>query len=196
MGVYDKKQRYTGQSTPWHKKIPYLLTCLYIIHIEILNCRMFELFCCFFIIHNTLKRNPHLLLGQFWRFYKPFTWFNLTMILTFISRYRAPEVLLRSTSYSSPIDIWAVGCIMAELYTLRPLFPGSSEIDQIFKICSVLGTPKKVIIISTILQLNPVGKKYKILNFVRGANYLWIIALLSWACSWYRVHLLKVEIYK
>lgn len=57
--------------------------------------------------------------------------------------YRAPEVLLRSTSYSSPIDIWAVGCIMAELYTLRPLFPGSSEIDQIFKICSVLGTPKK-----------------------------------------------------
>ncbi|XP_060086446.1 serine/threonine-protein kinase ICK-like [Ylistrum balloti] len=57
--------------------------------------------------------------------------------------YRAPEVLLRSTNYNSPIDIWAVGCIMAELYTLRPLYPGSSEIDQIFKICSVLGTPKK-----------------------------------------------------
>ncbi|CAL8257319.1 unnamed protein product [Lota lota] len=57
--------------------------------------------------------------------------------------YRAPEVLLRSTSYSSPIDQWAVGCIMAELYTLRPLFPGSSEIDTIFKICQVLGTPKK-----------------------------------------------------
>ncbi|XP_013870081.1 serine/threonine-protein kinase ICK isoform X2 [Austrofundulus limnaeus] len=57
--------------------------------------------------------------------------------------YRAPEVLLRSTSYSSPIDQWAVGCIMAELYTLRPLFPGSSEVDTIFKICQVLGTPKK-----------------------------------------------------
>ncbi|XP_051880150.1 serine/threonine-protein kinase ICK-like isoform X2 [Pristis pectinata] len=57
--------------------------------------------------------------------------------------YRAPEVLLRSTNYSSPIDMWAVGCIMAELYTLRPLFPGSSEIDEIFKICQVLGTPKK-----------------------------------------------------
>ncbi|NXM66330.1 ICK kinase, partial [Serilophus lunatus] len=57
--------------------------------------------------------------------------------------YRAPEVLLRSTSYSSPIDIWAVGCIMAEVYTLRPLFPGASEIDTIFKICQVLGTPKK-----------------------------------------------------
>lgn len=57
--------------------------------------------------------------------------------------YRAPEVLLRSTNYSSPIDIFAVGCIMAELYTLRPLFPGSSEVDMIFKICSLLGTPTK-----------------------------------------------------
>lgn len=59
-------------------------------------------------------------------------------------RYRAPEVLLRSTNYSSPIDIWAVGAIMAEIFTFRPLFPGSSEIDQIFKICSVIGTPDKV----------------------------------------------------
>ncbi|XP_055037675.1 serine/threonine-protein kinase MAK isoform X3 [Misgurnus anguillicaudatus] len=57
--------------------------------------------------------------------------------------YRAPEVLLRSPVYSSPIDIWAVGCIMAELYTLRPLFPGNSEVDEIFKICQVLGTVRK-----------------------------------------------------
>ncbi|XP_029955305.1 serine/threonine-protein kinase MAK isoform X2 [Salarias fasciatus] len=57
--------------------------------------------------------------------------------------YRAPEVLLRSSKYSSPIDLWAVGCIMAELYTLRPLFPGNSEVDEIFKICQVLGTVKK-----------------------------------------------------
>ncbi|KFQ98639.1 Serine/threonine-protein kinase MAK [Opisthocomus hoazin] len=57
--------------------------------------------------------------------------------------YRAPEVLLRSSVYSSPIDLWAVGSIMAELYTLRPLFPGTSEVDEIFKICQVLGTPKK-----------------------------------------------------
>ena len=61
-----------------------------------------------------------------------------------MDRYRAPEVLLKSNSYSSPVDIWAVGCIMAELYTLRPLFPGDSEVDQIFKICQVLGTVKKV----------------------------------------------------
>ncbi|KAM7293752.1 serine/threonine-protein kinase ICK isoform X1 [Ixodes scapularis] len=57
--------------------------------------------------------------------------------------YRAPEILLRSTSYSSPIDLWAVGCILAELYSLQPLFPGRSEVDQIFRICSVLGTPDK-----------------------------------------------------
>ncbi|EJD74161.1 CMGC/RCK/MAK protein kinase [Loa loa] len=57
--------------------------------------------------------------------------------------YRAPEILLRSTSYNSPIDIWALGCIMAELYMLRPLFPGTSELDQLFKIITVLGTPNK-----------------------------------------------------
>jgi protein kinase len=55
--------------------------------------------------------------------------------------YRAPEVLLRTPNYNSPIDMWAVGAIMAELFTLRPLFPGTSEPDEIFKICSVLGTP-------------------------------------------------------
>lgn len=55
--------------------------------------------------------------------------------------YRAPEVLLRSDNYNSPIDIWACGAILAELFTLRPLFPGSSEADEIYKICAILGTP-------------------------------------------------------
>lgn len=55
--------------------------------------------------------------------------------------YRAPEVLLRSTNYNSPIDLFAMGAMMAELYTFRPLFPGKSEADQMFKICQVLGTP-------------------------------------------------------
>ena len=41
--------------------------------------------------------------------------------------YRAPELILRSTSYNQGIDIFALGCIMAELYLGRPLFPGSSE---------------------------------------------------------------------
>nr|CAG4638924.1 EOG090X00HD [Daphnia magna] len=55
--------------------------------------------------------------------------------------YRAPEVLLHSTNYNSAIDMWAVGCMIPELYTFRPLFPGSSEIDQLFKVCALLGTP-------------------------------------------------------
>lgn len=58
--------------------------------------------------------------------------------------YRAPEVLLRSTSYNSPIDQFAVGAIMAELYTLRPLFPGASEMDQLFKVTAVMGTPSEI----------------------------------------------------
>ena len=55
--------------------------------------------------------------------------------------YRAPEVLLRSPNYNAPIDIWAVGCMMAELVMLRPLFPGASESDELHRITAVLGTP-------------------------------------------------------
>lgn len=57
--------------------------------------------------------------------------------------YRAPEIILRSTHYNSPIDIWACGVIFAELYLNRPLFPGASDTDQLFKICSVLGPPSQ-----------------------------------------------------
>ncbi|KAF7809429.1 cyclin-dependent kinase F-4-like isoform X2 [Senna tora] len=57
------------------------------------------------------------------------------------TRYRAPEVLLQSYSYSSKVDMWAMGAIMAELFTLRPLFPGVNEADEIYKICGVIGSP-------------------------------------------------------
>lgn len=55
--------------------------------------------------------------------------------------YRAPEVLLQSCIYSSKVDMWAMGAIMAELFSLRPLFPGASEADEIYKICGVIGNP-------------------------------------------------------
>ncbi|KAK6343738.1 Cyclin-dependent kinase catalytic subunit [Orbilia blumenaviensis] len=55
--------------------------------------------------------------------------------------YRAPEILLGSKQYSTGIDTWSIGCIFAEMVTRRPLFPGDSEIDEIFKIFSILGTP-------------------------------------------------------
>lgn len=49
--------------------------------------------------------------------------------------------MLRSTEYSAPVDLWAVGAIFAELITLEPLFPGESEVDQIYRICDILGSP-------------------------------------------------------
>ncbi|XP_050235466.1 cyclin-dependent kinase F-4 [Mercurialis annua] len=55
--------------------------------------------------------------------------------------YRAPEVLLQSYLYSSKVDMWAMGAIMAELISLRPLFPGASEVDEIYKICNIIGSP-------------------------------------------------------
>ncbi|XVF52118.1 hypothetical protein PTKIN_Ptkin04bG0239100 [Pterospermum kingtungense] len=72
--------------------------------------------------------------------------------------YRAPEVLLQSYLYTSKVDMWAMGAILAELFTLRPLFPGASEADEIYKICSVIGTPTK--------DLWPDG-----LNLARAINY-------------------------
>ncbi|KAJ7065279.1 Pkinase-domain-containing protein [Mycena amicta] len=58
--------------------------------------------------------------------------------------YRAPEVLLGSRHYATGIDIWSVGCIYVEMaMNGQPLFPGDSEIDQIFKIFRILGTPNE-----------------------------------------------------
>jgi len=48
--------------------------------------------------------------------------------------YRAPEILLGGRQYSTGVDMWSVGCIFAEMCTRKPLFPGDSEIDEIFKI--------------------------------------------------------------
>ncbi|GAO15002.1 uncharacterized protein UV8b_00486 [Ustilaginoidea virens] len=55
--------------------------------------------------------------------------------------YRAPEILLGGRQYSTGVDMWSVGCIFAEMCTRKPLFPGDSEIDEIFKIFRALGTP-------------------------------------------------------
>jgi serine/threonine protein kinase len=56
--------------------------------------------------------------------------------------YRAPECTLKSNNYDEKIDIWAIGCIMAELYTLKPIFPGIDEFDQLNRIIKVTGTPE------------------------------------------------------
>ncbi|XP_074871007.1 cyclin-dependent kinase 3 isoform X4 [Carettochelys insculpta] len=55
--------------------------------------------------------------------------------------YRAPEILLGCKYYSTAVDVWSVGCIFAEMVTRKALFPGDSEIDQLFRIFRTLGTP-------------------------------------------------------
>ena len=75
--------------------------------------------------------------------------------------YRAPECILKSTNYNSPIDIWALGCIMAEMYTHpQPLFCGANEKEVLFRICSVLGTPTHDVWNDGIRQANIVGIKF------------------------------------
>jgi len=59
--------------------------------------------------------------------------------------YRPPEILLGQRNYSTPVDMWSIGCIFAEMVTKTPLFPGDSEIDQIFRIFRTLGTPTEEI---------------------------------------------------
>ncbi|OMO84005.1 hypothetical protein CCACVL1_11044 [Corchorus capsularis] len=70
---------------------------------------------------------------------KPYT----TKVVT--QWYRAPELLLGAKKYSTAVDMWSVGCIMAELLAKEPLFRGTSEIDQIRKIFDTLGTPNEKI---------------------------------------------------
>ena len=60
--------------------------------------------------------------------------------------YRPPECLLTCGMYGPEMDVWGAGCILFELTTLYPLFPGTNEADQISRIHRVLGTPTKTVI--------------------------------------------------
>lgn len=55
--------------------------------------------------------------------------------------YRAPEILLGAKFYSTAVDVWSLACIYAEMAGGRTLFPGDSEIDQLFRVFRALGTP-------------------------------------------------------
>ncbi|KAF5952844.1 hypothetical protein HYC85_010788 [Camellia sinensis] len=68
---------------------------------------------------------------------KPYTHLVVTLW------YRAPELLLGAKSYSTAIDMWSLGCIMAEMLSKEPLFNGKTEFDQLDKIFRILGTPNE-----------------------------------------------------
>lgn len=57
--------------------------------------------------------------------------------------YRPPEILLGDKLYTAAVDVWSLGCIFAEMLTKAPIFPGDSEIDQLYKIFRLLGTPNE-----------------------------------------------------
>ncbi|KAH7666573.1 glycogen synthase kinase 3 beta protein [Dioscorea alata] len=57
--------------------------------------------------------------------------------------YRAPELIFGATEYTTTIDIWSAGCVLAELMIGQPLFPGESGVDQLVEIIKVLGTPTR-----------------------------------------------------
>jgi len=57
--------------------------------------------------------------------------------------YRAPELIFGATEYTTAIDIWSLGCVLAELLLSQPLFPGESGVDQLVEIIKVLGTPTR-----------------------------------------------------
>ncbi|XP_063931842.1 cyclin-dependent kinase 11B-like isoform X2 [Zophobas morio] len=59
--------------------------------------------------------------------------------------YRAPELLLGVKEYSTPIDMWSVGCIFAEFLLMNPLFPGKSEVEQLNRMFKCLGSPTEKI---------------------------------------------------
>ena len=71
--------------------------------------------------------------------------------------YRAPELIFGCTGYTTAIDIWSVGCVIAEFVRGRPLFAGESGIDQLVEIFRLLGTPSK----AQLRDMNPYFEGYK-----------------------------------
>lgn len=71
--------------------------------------------------------------------------------------YRAPELVFGATNYSTAIDVWSAGCVLAELLIGQPLFPGESGVDQLVEIIKVLGTPTR----EEIQAMNQTYTEYK-----------------------------------
>jgi len=91
--------------------------------------------------------------------------------------YRAPEIMLNWMHYNQTVDVWSVGCIMAELLVSSPLFPGMDHIDQLNRILSLVGSPSQEMLDrmtsdsakNYILNL-PRQQKKSFVNYFKGAN--------------------------
>mmetsp|Transcript_15791 Transcript_15791/g.26400 ORF Transcript_15791/g.26400 Transcript_15791/m.26400 type:complete len:409 (-) Transcript_15791:344-1570(-) len=74
--------------------------------------------------------------------------------------YRAPELIFGFTEYSTAIDVWSGGCVLAELLLGTPIFPGSSGVDQLVEIIKILGTPTR----EELHEMNPNYQEFKFPN--------------------------------
>lgn len=85
--------------------------------------------------------------------------------------YRPPEILLGSQTYAPPMDMWAVGTIIVEMVTKKAMFPGDCEIDELFKIFRVLGTPSEKTWegVSTLRDFNVAFPNWPRLNIAKFA---------------------------
>jgi len=79
--------------------------------------------------------------------------------------YRAPELVFGATVYTTAIDVWSVGCVMAEMIIGHPLFAGETGVDQLVEIIKILGTPSK----KQVMKMNPNYKEMK-LPQVKGSS--------------------------
>ncbi|KAM1596376.1 hypothetical protein PS2_031414 [Malus domestica] len=82
---------------------------------------------------------------------------SLGRYTTFTAALEAPELIFGATEYTSTIDVWSVGCVLAELLLGQPLFPGDSGVDQLVEIIKVLGTPTR----EEIKCMNPKYTEFK-----------------------------------
>ncbi|THG03853.1 hypothetical protein TEA_011750 [Camellia sinensis var. sinensis] len=72
--------------------------------------------------------------------------------------YRAPELIFGATEYTTAIDVWSAGCVLAELLLGQPLFPGESGVDQLVEIIKIFHKrmpPEAVDLVSRLLQYSP-----------------------------------------
>jgi len=69
---------------------------------------------------------------------------NATLVAYICSRYyRAPELIFGATNYTTAVDLWSIGCVLAEMLRGKPLFPGENGVDQLVEIVKVLGAPTR-----------------------------------------------------
>lgn len=80
--------------------------------------------------------------------------------------YRAPELIFGATDYTTMIDVWSAGCVLAELLLGQPIFPGDSGVDQLVEIIKVLGTPSKE-------QIREMNRNYTEFKFPQIKAHPW-----------------------